>query len=230
MKDNNWQPIETAPKNKHILLRVGNIVGSGRFGYIVPWGIKKEDGFYFDGACLPSGATEWQHLPEPPSSRIGSMRTVKNKDLIESILAWGNAARPNPDIKALCNQVGCHYEEFVEMMEALADYETSLELKELSSDYKRQSNYCVLHLDLRLENKESLKELIDSLADQIVTATVTLGLIEKLDYITSARDVVAEVNRANWSKTEHGKFVFDENGKVMKGKDYLPPNLMQFIK
>lgn len=152
------------------------------------------------------------------------------QDLLKSILAWGNAARPNPGIGALCNQIGCHYEEFIEMAEALADHEALWVLKEVSSEYKRQSNNCILYLDRQIHKKEILNELIDSLADQIVTATVTLGLLEKLGYITSARDVIAEVNRANWSKTEDGKFVFDENGKIKKGKDYLPPNLNQFIK
>ena len=152
------------------------------------------------------------------------MNTDK-KDLLTDILGWGNAARPNPTIEGLCNQIGCHYEEFSEMAYALGDNDLSKNAEVAGNYYK-----CARFLSLALSNKGDLKDLIDSLADQIVTATVTLGLLEKLDCITSARDVIAEVNRANWSKTEHGKFVFDENGKIRKGKDYLPPNLNQFIK
>lgn len=33
---------------------------------------------------------------------------------------------------------------------------------------------------------------------------------------------LAEVNRSNYSKFEDGEPVFNENMKVMKGKDYTP--------
>lgn len=39
-----------------------------------------------------------------------------------------------------------------------------------------------------------------------------------------------EVNRSNWSKFENGKPVFDENGKITKGKDYTPPELSKFVR
>lgn len=34
-----------------------------------------------------------------------------------------------------------------------------------------------------------------------------------------------EVHRSNMSKLEDGKVIYREDGKVMKGKDYFPPNL-----
>lgn len=59
-----WKDINTAPKTgEPILLKVGNIVGSGRFGKTFPWGKTMKDGFYFDGADNPSMAAEWMHLP-----------------------------------------------------------------------------------------------------------------------------------------------------------------------
>ena len=66
--------------------------------------------------------------------------------------------------------------------------------------------------------------ILDSLADQIVTATgvgVFLGM-----NVPGALD---EVNRSNYSKFENGEPVFNENKKVMKGKDYTPPDLSKFI-
>lgn len=64
-----WQPIETAPKDKPILLCVGNVVGSGRFGLTQPWGPTLLNGFYFDGADMPSGAKYWMPLPPLPESK-----------------------------------------------------------------------------------------------------------------------------------------------------------------
>lgn len=67
-------------------------------------------------------------------------------------------------------------------------------------------------------------DLLDSIADQIVTATgvgVFLGM--------NVPGALNEVNRSNYSKFEDGEPVFNENKKVMKGKDYTPPDLSKFI-
>ncbi len=75
--------------------------------------------------------------------------------------------------------------------------------------------------DLYVKDRQ---ELLDALADQIVTATgvgVFLGM-----NVPGALD---EVNRSNYSKFENGEPVFNENKKVMKGKDYTPPDLSKFI-
>ena len=66
--------------------------------------------------------------------------------------------------------------------------------------------------------------LLDSLADQIVTATgvgTFLGM--------NVPGALAEVNRSNYSKFEDGEPIFNENKKVMKGKDYTPPDLKPYI-
>lgn len=61
-----WRSMDSAPKDgTPILLRLGKIVGSGKFGYTPPWGPTVRDGFYFDGATLPSGADGWMPLPSP---------------------------------------------------------------------------------------------------------------------------------------------------------------------
>lgn len=67
-------------------------------------------------------------------------------------------------------------------------------------------------------------DLLDSLADQIVTATgvgTFLGM--------NVPGALAEVNRSNYSKFEDGEPIFNENKKVMKGKDYTPPDLTPYI-
>ena len=66
-----WLPIASAPKDgTPILLRDGSIVGSGQYGRTEPWSMRKLDGFYFDGASLPSCATHWMRLPSPPELDI----------------------------------------------------------------------------------------------------------------------------------------------------------------
>lgn len=65
--------------------------------------------------------------------------------------------------------------------------------------------------------------LLDALADQIVTATgvgTFLGM--------NVPGALTEVNRSNYSKFEDGEPIFNENKKVMKGKDYTPPDLTPF--
>ena len=39
-----------------------------------------------------------------------------------------------------------------------------------------------------------------------------------------------EVIRSNDSKMVSGKFEFDANGKIMKGKDYFKPDLTTYVK
>lgn len=68
-------------------------------------------------------------------------------------------------------------------------------------------------------------ELLDSLADQIVTATgvgTFLGM--------NVPGALAEVNRSNYSKfNAEGEPIFNENMKVMKGPFYTKPDLTPYV-
>lgn len=67
--------------------------------------------------------------------------------------------------------------------------------------------------------------LLDSIADQIVTATgvgTFLGM--------NVPGALAEVNRSNYSKfNAEGEPIFNENMKVMKGPFYTKPDLTPYI-
>ena len=68
-------------------------------------------------------------------------------------------------------------------------------------------------------------DLLDSLADQIVTAT-GVGTFLGMD----VPGALSEVNRSNYSKfDEDGNPIFNENQKVMKGPHYTKPNLKPYI-
>lgn len=65
---------------------------------------------------------------------------------------------------------------------------------------------------------------LDALCDVIVTC---VGLGYMLGY--DVEQALVEVNRSNFTKFEDGKPVFDEAGKVKKGKNYEAPDLGRFV-
>ena len=74
-------------------------------------------------------------------------------------------------------------------------------------------------------NSKNLKEIADALAD-ILYVTYGAGYA----YGINLDKCFKEVQRANMSKLgKDGKPIFNEKGKVMKGPNYLEPNLKQFV-
>ena len=72
---------------------------------------------------------------------------------------------------------------------------------------------------------KNLKEIADALTD-ILYVTYGAGYA----YGINLDKCFKEVQRANMSKLgKDGKPIFNEKGKVMKGPNYLEPNLKQFI-
>jgi len=142
-------------------------------------------------------------------------------DYIES---WHRAARPKPTPQNFNVQLGCHFEEVAEMLE-------TLKFTKVGYD-PVQGNFSAAHgviKDLADGLKKGLytaeitdrKELLDSLADQVVTA-VGVGYCAKMDVPVACY----RVDESNWSKyDELGKPIFNEDGKITKGPDYLKPDL-----
>jgi predicted HAD superfamily Cof-like phosphohydrolase len=72
---------------------------------------------------------------------------------------------------------------------------------------------------------KNLKEIADALTD-ILYVTYGAGFA----YGINLDKCFKEVQRANMSKLgEDGKPIYNEKGKVMKGPNYLEPNLKQFV-
>lgn len=141
--------------------------------------------------------------------------------MIHSIKEWFKAAKPNPSTADACVQIGCHYEEVAEMSYVLYDdVEHALEATSLS--YKmNHSRYLGAVEDLSADERV---ELLDALCDQVVTA-VGVAYMMGMDI----EGALAEVNRSNWSKFEGGVPVFNEQGKIVKGAEYTPPELSDYI-
>lgn len=136
----------------------------------------------------------------------------------DQIELWHKRARPSPTADDFNVQLGCHFEELEEMMRAIkgSDYE-------LWEDVRLQ----VLVLSKLLKGGHMVatiadrKELLDSLADQVVTS---IGVGHCAGMKTA--DAISAVNRSNYSKFDkNGMPIFNEQGKVMKGPDYAPPDL-----
>src|SRR6056300_1703555 len=76
-------------------------------------------------------------------------------------------------------------------------------------------------------NNDDLVEITDALADQLY---ILLGTMVAHGMQGIIEDVFNEVHRSNMSKLgEDGKPIYREDGKVLKGPNYSPPNIAQFI-
>ena len=142
---------------------------------------------------------------------------------LDTTQLWHARAKPWPTEDDFNVQLGCHIEEFVEMLDCLAviGHNTPSGFDLL------QAVDALDHLSASLKCGETKihiihrKDLLDSLADQVVTAVGT-GYRANMD----VPQAVDRVNTSNWSKfDENGQPLFDENGKIMKGPTYQAPNL-----
>lgn len=158
-----------------------------------------------------------------------SMQPYVIPDSITDIKSWFQAAKPEPTKKDVCTQVGCHYEEVAEMMEAMQghDHRASQMMSSIADTYKMR------HLSVdgivesvlidSMQPKDHI-ELLDALCDQIVTAT---GVAYMMGF--DIEGALKEVIRSNNSKMVKGKFEYDENGKIAKPESYSEPDLKPFI-
>ena len=140
-------------------------------------------------------------------------------DSITDIRNWFKAAKPEPTSKDITTQLGCHYEEISEM-DVSIDGETS-DNEHLAAYYKGCSVEVSYHELCGVDKKE----LLDSLCDQIVTAT---GVAYMMGF--DIEGALKEVIRSNNSKMVDGKFEFDDNGKIQKPSTFSEPDLTPFIK
>ncbi|AUR97532.1 NTP pyrophosphohydrolase-like domain [Vibrio phage 1.240.O._10N.261.52.F8] len=132
---------------------------------------------------------------------------------------WFKTCKPNPTPEQACIQIGVHLEEVSEMLYVLGDeYEAHL-MSDLADDYKRKLQCLVDGL-----NGLDRVKLLDAIIDQNVTGK---GICHAMGFDFDG--ALEEVERSNASKLEDGKPVFDENGKIAKGKNYVKPNLKPFV-
>jgi len=140
---------------------------------------------------------------------------MKQTDIIKNIENLFRTAVPSPGIFDQNVQASCVIEETMEFVSHLG-YDNKTPLYSLKNQLRSGAT--------RIQITDAAATL-DDLCDVIITC---IGMAYVLGY--DLQGALAEVNRSNWSKFENGKALRDGNGKIMKGKDYSPPNLAQFIK
>jgi hypothetical protein len=145
---------------------------------------------------------------------------------LQNTLLWFQRARPNPSSKDFHSQLGVHYEEVVESLQALDGkdpYTTGLIAQaemhlHLLAEHLKASDNVVQPTDEVL--------FLDSLCDQIVTAT-GVGHTRGYEIIGAMN----EVNRSNFSKfDDNGMPLYNENRKVIKGPNYSKANLTPYVR
>lgn len=149
------------------------------------------------------------------------------KNTVSEIKAWFQKAVPAPSDKNRAVQLGCHFEEFCEMLLAMGlDGTEYSDLVGLASELKAAGSCSetVQVLTDEVFPGFDKTELLDALCDQIVTA---IGVAHMFGM--NIEGALTEVNRSNWSKFVNEAPVFDENGKITKGPDYTPPDLTEFM-
>lgn len=138
---------------------------------------------------------------------------------IKRTLEWFKQAIPEPELEQASVQLGCHMEEFNEMFEALGYSSCSDDVERVSGLFKGAYHHQIG--DIEMCDKI---ELLDAMVDQIVTA---IGVCHTMGF--DVEGALSEINRSNFSKFEGGKPVFNDIGKIAKGKDYTPPKLDDYI-
>lgn len=140
---------------------------------------------------------------------------------IESILKWFRVAKPEPTTRDIATQIGCHFEEVSEMMNAMGFIEIGERVNAFASEWKKGEYDCVIN---GMSKHRKIK-LLDALCDQVVTAA---GVAEFMGM--DFEGGLNEVNASNWSKfNEDGRPDLDENGKIKKGPHCFKPNLEKFV-
>lgn len=149
-------------------------------------------------------------------------------DTLTRTQEWFEKALPNPPERQFYVQMGVHFEEVVEMIDSLSS------INRAGTDLLVGARYALTQLANHLKNVESSNiilhsgdrlEFIDSLCDQIVTATGT-GYLANMNIPGGLK----EVNRSNFSKfDDDGNPVFKDNGKIGKSPNYTEPDLTPYI-
>lgn len=145
-------------------------------------------------------------------------------DIITQTTRWFELAHADQGHQKRTVQLGVHFEEVSEMLAAISSDDKTTQI--LISNAKDYMEILAQHLKDNSKTVHIKAErvlLLDSLCDQAVTAA---GVA--YDFGFKYPQALREVNRSNFSKFVNGAPVFDENGKIKKGPDYSPPNLVSY--
>lgn len=147
------------------------------------------------------------------------------QNVLAATYEWFLRAVPIPTNKNLHVQLGVHFEEVGEMLDEV--YSRDMETANLVAEARLAMERLATHLKTAPNDVIAFPDrmkTLDSICDQLVTATGVARMMQ-MDAVGG----LSEVNRSNWSKFVNGEPQFNEQGKIMKGESYSPPNLSPFI-
>ena len=170
---------------------------------------------YATGHATKEAAKKWAY-----GNHEEKMKPWVETEPLTDTVNWFKEAKPEPTNKDVCTQIGCHYEEVGEMDLAIDNDDGISDNGTLAEWYKKVSPDMADYVLTEVNRTE----LLDALADQIVTA-IGVAYMMGFDIIGA----LTEVNASNWSKFENGKAVTDDNGKIIKGSDYFKPQLEKYL-
>ena len=120
-------------------------------------------------------------------------------------------------------QIGCHFEEFREMLDEMSIPKYQKELEILAEYVKILAEALKKDKEVKVIIKDR-KAMLDAISDQLVTGT-GMGYMLGFDVIGALN----EVNRSNFSKLVDGLPIFNEFNKISKGHNYSSPFLDSFV-
>lgn len=149
---------------------------------------------------------------------------------LSHIVEWFDKARPQATASDFQSQLGCHFEEVVEMIQEISVATPGMQimfdaakeaLHALAEELKARANMPCVSVAER--NRIGF---IDSVTDQIVTVTGCARAL-KMDVVGAT----AEVSWSNWTKfDEHLEPIRNpQTQKVMKGPYYEKPDLTPYV-
>jgi hypothetical protein len=149
---------------------------------------------------------------------------TSREDALARTMAWFEQAVPKPNSKNVHVQLGCHFEEVVEMLVEI--HGTNPFVDKLL----RNAQEALTTLADYLKTSEASITIpddigfLDALCDQLVTLA-GVGHMRALPVVEALR----EINGSNWSKFVNDRPVFNDYGKIGKGPNYHKPNLTKFF-
>lgn len=149
---------------------------------------------------------------------------------LSHIVEWFDKARPQATQSDFQSQLGCHFEEVVEMIDEIEG--SSSGTWQLLGDARKALHELAEHLKATANNptvtvlEANRIGFIDSVTDQIVTVTGSARAL-RMDVVGAT----AEVSWSNWTKfDEHLEPIRNpQTQKVMKGPYYEKPDLTPYV-
>lgn len=165
---------------------------------------------------------------EPTTLMVNTPLGNQMVDTLANTKLWFEIGRPLPVSKDIHSQLGCHFEEVVEMIDeiegvhpeaAAALSAARRSLHDLADMLKKNDGIVVIRETKRLK-------MLDSIVDQLVTVTGVAHVLH-MDPVGG----LAEANRSNFSKfDDEGKPIYDPvTKKITKGPNYSEPDLTPYI-